>query len=584
VTAALDSAALQHVLRQIGLDAESVATLDALGAALNAQSPEALRAARGESTLSSATSPFFLPLLPAAMSEPQRALVNALALGALGRESLERLLADWAASLNPEEPTERAQRDCLPLQALLRSGALRVYAGDAARCEAALAAAERLGMAQLALIAEVAARGTRARAAGNTGLAAFMAQLAASLEARRADGRPLALLFVDCGIVARIDNVWGYGVGDAVRERLGARLRNDVLREQDFLGEPGGDEFACVLAAVQSPGVATLAAEKILRSLDQPLWVDVEEVYARPAVGIALFPEHASNEVELLQRARAASRAARDRPERFAAYGAGQERPEIELLLYENRLRSAIAQDALNIVFQAQREVRSGLIVGAESQLRWRDASLGAVPVDKAIAAAESAGLVNEVTLWLVNGALRNCRHFRDTAGLDLRVGVTLSARSLRQGDLPDFVASALKTWNLRPSRLSLEITETAVLATSLESVETLKHLRELGVRLCLDDPGAGYASLAWLATLPFHELRIDLARVGDIAESAPHLSLVRCMTELAHRLRMEVLVAGVEDQASVERLASLGCDLIQGAAVGAPLEAAAFVRTFRAD
>jgi len=213
VTAALDSAALQHVLRQIGLDAESVATLDALGAALNAQSPEALRAARGESTLSSATSPFFLPLLPAAMSEPQRALVNALALGALGRESLERLLADWAASLNPEEPTERAQRDCLPLQALLRSGALRVYAGDAARCEAALAAAERLGMAQLALIAEVAARGTRARAAGNTGLAAFMAQLAASLEARRADGRPLALLFVDCGIVARIDNVWGYGVG-----------------------------------------------------------------------------------------------------------------------------------------------------------------------------------------------------------------------------------------------------------------------------------------------------------------------------------------------------------------------------------
>jgi diguanylate cyclase (GGDEF)-like protein len=582
VTPALESAALQHVLHQIGLDAESIAALDALGAALTAQAPEALSAARGESTLASATSPFFLPLLPAGMSEPQRALVNALAVGALGRESLERLLAEWAASLNPGEPTERAQRDCLPLQALLRGGALRVYAHDAARCEAALAAAERLCLAQLALIAEVAARG--ARAERGKGLAGFLEQVDACVAARQADGRQMALLFVDCGVIGRLDGVWGYAVGDGVRDRLEARLRTEVLRTQDLLGSPGRDEFACVLDSVQSAGVATLAAEKALRSLDAPLWIDVDEVYARPAVGIAVYPEHGASAVELLQRARAASRAARERPERFAAYGADQERSEIELLLYENRLRSAIAQDALDIVFQAQRDTRSGIVVGANSQLRWRDARLGAVPMDKAIAAAESAGLVNEVTLWLVNGALRNCRQFRDAAGLDLRVGVTLSAKSLRQGDLPDFVGSALKTWNLRPSRLSLEITETAVLAASLESVETLKRLRELGVRLCLDDPGAGYASLAWLATLPFHELRIDLARIGAIAESAQHLSVVRFMTELAHRLKMEVLVAGVDDAASAERLQSLGCDLIQGAVVSAPLEAAEFIRSFRAD
>ena len=113
------------------------------------------------------------------------------------------------------------------------------------------------------------------------------------------------------------------------------------------------------------------------------------------------------------------------------------------------------------------------------------------MPADKAIAAAESAGLVNELTLWLVNGALRNCREFRDAAGLDLRVGVNLSAKSLRQSDLPEFVASALKTWNLRPSRLALEITGTAILARSLESVETLQHLRAAGVRLCLDDQRA---------------------------------------------------------------------------------------------
>ncbi len=587
MTEAPDRAAISHLMQEFSLGDEAIAALNELGASLHHSAPEAVSAARGESVLSGAASAFFLPLLPAGMSEPQKALVAALAGGALARESLRDLLLDWSASLNPEEPAERARRDCLPLQALLRSGAMRMFSGDATRCEAALAAAERLAAAQLALMAMVGVRGAHARgaaASGESGQGGFMARLDASLAQRLADGQQLALLFVDCGIVRRIDGVWGYLVGDGVRDRLGARLRNEVLRETDLLGNPGRDEFACVLATVQSAGVAVVAAEKILRTLDAPLWVDVDEVFARPAVGIAVYPEHGDNAVSLLQRARTASNAARERPERFAVYAAEQERDEAELLLYENRLRAAIAQDALDIVFQPQVDLRSGLIVGAESLLRWRDSDLGSVPVQKAIAAAESAGLVNEVTLWLVNGALRNCREFRDAAGLDLRVGVNLSARSLRQADLTDFVASALKTWNLRPSRLALEITETEILARSLESVETLQGLRAAGVRLCLDDPGAGYASLAWLATLPFHELKIDLASIGNIVEVPQKLALVHSLIELAHRLKLEAVVAGVEDEATAAKLKDMRCDIMQGPFVGAPLAAADFVKQHRAD
>jgi len=589
VSGELDAAAIQHLLEEFGLGDEAIAALDALGLALQQQAPESLQAARGESALSSATSPFFLPLLAASMTETQRALVGTLSRGSLGRASLRQLLLEWAATLNPEEPNERAKRDCLPLQDLLRAGALRVFGLDRERCEAALAASERLCAVQLALLAGAAVRGVHGRRAhardsGASGHGAFMARLDACVGERLADGQQLALLFIDCGVIGRIDGVWGYLAGDAVRERLGARLRSEVLRQHDLLGDPGRDEFACVLASVQSPGVAVLAAEKILRTLDAPLWVDVDQVYARPAVGIALYPEHSDNAVSLLQRSRTASRAARDRPERFAVYAAEQERDEAELLLYENRLRAAIAQDALNIVFQPQVDLRSGLIVGAESQLRWRDSDLGSVPAARALAAAESAGLVNEVTLWLVNGALRNCREFRDAAGLDLRVGVSLSARSLRQSDLPDFVASALNTWNLRPSRLVLEITETAVLARSLESVETLQRLRQAGVRLCLDDPGAGYASLSWLATLPFHELKIDLAAVGSIAEVPQKLALVQSLIELAHRLKLQVVVAGVEDEATAARLKELRCDIVQGAFIGAPLDAAGFVKQHRVD
>jgi diguanylate cyclase len=581
VSEVLDSAAVQHLAAQLGLDAAGVAALEALGLVLAEGAPEALQAARGESALASAASPFFLPLLHAGMSEPQRALVGALARGALSGGALAELLVDWAGTLNPEEPAERAQRDVLPLQALMRSGALRAYADDPARCEAALAAAEALAATQLALLAEAAARAPHARG-GAPGLAAFGAALEAALGPAGGAARPLAVLYVDCGIVGRIDDLWGYAAGDGARERLAARLRTEVLRPQDLLGEPGRDEFACVLRGVQGAGVATLAAEKTLRSLDQPLWVDVEEIHPRPVVGIALSPEHGASGAELLQAARAAARSARERPERYAVYAAGLEASDAALLVYESRLRAAVAQDALDIVFEPQRDLGTGLLVGAESRLRWRDGGLGAVPLERALAVAESAGLANEVTLWQVNGALRNCRGFRDAAGLDLRIGVKLAARSLCQTDLPDFVASALKTWNLRPSRLALQITGTAILAKSLESVETLKRLREAGVRLVLDDAGAGYAALAWLATLPFHELRVDLAAVGDVVESPPHLALVRALTDLAHRLKMEILVAGVEDEASAEKLRVIGCDTLQGPWVSKPLEAAALIETFR--
>lgn len=580
---AADAAAIERLMQDFGLGDEATAALNGLGAALREQAPESLMATRGESALAAAASPFFLPLLPVAMSDAQRALVEALSRGTLGRASLRRLLAEWAESLSPEETHERARRDCLPLQDLLRAGALRLLAQDPARCEAALAAAEHLCAAQMALLA-AAARSAPQSSDSASGQAALTARLDASIAARLADGQQLALLYVDCGVIDRIDGVWGYLVGDAVRERLGARLKSEVLREQDLLGDPGRDGFACVLTTLQSAGVALLAAEKVLRTLDAPLWVDVNEIFARPAVGIALYPEHADNAIALLQRARTAANAARDRPERFALYSAEQERDEAELLLYENRLRAAISQDALDIVFQPQLDLRSNLLVGAESQLRWRDAKLGAVPVEKAIAVAESAGLVNEVTLWLVNGALRNCRHFRDAAGLDLRVGVKLSAKSLRQADLPDFVASALKTWNLRPSRLALEITETAILARSLESVETLQRLRAVGVRLCLDDASAGYHALSWLATLPFHELKIDLAAVGNVAEVPQKLALVRSLIELAHQLKLEAVVAGVEDEATKALLKDLRCDLAQGSAIGVPLDAAAFIKRHRAD
>ena len=240
--ARLDGGAIERLMDDFGLDEGAVGALNELGAALRERAPEALAAARGEGVLASAASPFFLPLLPAGMSAPQKALVDAFSGAKLGRDTLRELLLGWSSTLNPEEPSARARRDCRPLQELLRGGALRVFGEDRARCEAALAAAERLGFVQLALIAEAAAQ---ARGAAASGQASFFEQLRTCVEERRADGRSLALLCVDCGAVERVDGVWGREIGDGVRERLGSRLRSEeatpaAIRSRRWTGTSAG--------------------------------------------------------------------------------------------------------------------------------------------------------------------------------------------------------------------------------------------------------------------------------------------------------------------------------------------------------
>lgn len=413
------------------------------------------------------------------------------------------------------------------------------------------------------------------------GRAAFLTELHALAAARRADGQGIALLFVDCGVVGSIDTVFGYAAGDATREHFAGRLRAEVLRPQDALCELGRDEFALALDSVSSPGVALLAAEKVLRVLDTPVLAGDDEVFTRTAIGIALFPEHGADAATLLQHARTACRAARRRPGRVAMYAPSDEVPPAELLRSESRLRAAVLQEALDFLYRPQREFRTGLLAGADCVLGWRDGDTALITVHDAIAAAESARRVGEATRWVLNSVLRDCAELRQAVGVDLRVAVTLSARELRLPELPEFVAGMLKVWNLRPSRLSISVADTMILARRPETCEMLKRLRQTGVRLAIDDPAVGYASLAHLATLPFDEFRLDITSLRGLPQGPKQQAIARSTIGLAHELGLEVLAEGVDDEASVECLRGLGCDLMQGAHVGPPHEPESFAAAY---
>lgn len=398
---------------------------------------------------------------------------------------------------------------------------------------------------------------------------------------RLTDGGNLAVLLVECGVISRIDAVWGYQVGDSVRARVAEMLRTDVLRPGDLVCDMGRDDFACVLSSVDGQDVALLAAKKSLRILGTPFWIGDDEIYANPAIGIAMFPAHGDQAETLLQRAKSACALARDLDGGIADYGADRDNLAASKLLFENRLRTAVADDAINLVFQPQYDLRLGQVMGAEGLLRWRDPALGLISSVDAFAAAESADVVIPLVSSILNRALRNISEFRYSAGLDLRVGVKFPARVLRHAELIEVVERALGTWSRRPGTLIMEIGETAVLGAEPATRETLGRLKELGVKLSIDDPGMAFSSLFWLAALPFQEIKIDVSAANGLADSAKSERILQSFIELAHHLRLAVVAVGVADDAAAARLKELRCDFMQADYKGPALAPADFVARF---
>ena len=572
----------EQLMHEFGLDEDCVARLNELGRAISEGAPELTAAARRDGVLTNAQDAFSRPLLAAGMSEPQRVLLEAIYEGSLSRDNLRGMISRWALSVNPESTVDRVRLDCQRVHEQLRVGILRIYSIDPARCAEMLEAIERLSFLEVAALTWQADAGGAASAIARAhpDYTPLMEQLREQIEERRQDGRGLAVLLVDCGLVSRLDGLWGYHVGDSARMRIVQRLRMGVLRAHDLLGELGRDEFACVLASVSGAGVALLAAQKVLRTLAAPVTIGDTEIYARPAVGVAVYPEHGDSAASLLLHAKIACHSARENPERIAVYSEQQESPHVQLLLYESKLRAAIDQGRLELVYQPQFDPRTRQIVAAEALLRWDDSEFGAVTPYKAIAIAESAGLVNEVTWWVLNNAMRQGAAFR-AQGIDIGVSVNLSPTNLREPDLPDFIDRGLRTWGLPADRLIIEITETAVLGAPELVADTLQRLKNLGVRLSIDDFGTGYSSMSYLATMPLDEMKIDLSFVRDMLDVPQHERIVRSMIELAHSLGLVVVAEGVEQEAVAERLAALACDRIQGYYVSRPLAAADLVARF---
>jgi diguanylate cyclase (GGDEF)-like protein len=407
-------------------------------------------------------------------------------------------------------------------------------------------------------------------------------RLQGSLAEAQRSGESIGLLLVQAAAVDRIDALHGFHAGDRMSHAIAQLLRSKALRKRDLIEPLSRDEFACVLRPAPSEGIAMLAANRMMSLLGPPMEFSGKSVTPDAAVGIAMYPSQAADASELLQRAKHALHMARGHRDRIWLYtppaGDGQ---TVDQLEYENRLRIAIEQNSLTLYFQPQLDIRTGHVSGAEALLRWHDEVLGSVPPNIAVKAAESAGLIDQLTMWVITSAIQSCREFQKIDP-DFTVSINISPSNLRETDLPFYVDRALRTWNVRGSSIIIEITETAMMVEQETAHEALRQLKALGVRLSVDDFGTGYSSMQYLAQLPLDELKIDLSFVKAMLEVPQNHKIVRSLIDLAHNLELKVVAEGVESEAILGALTTLGCDHAQGWDVGRPTSAADLMARMR--
>jgi diguanylate cyclase (GGDEF)-like protein len=392
--------------------------------------------------------------------------------------------------------------------------------------------------------------------------ALFQEHLGAAVEdAICEQGLRATLMLCDLDCFKQVNDTFGHPAGDELLRQVSRRMRQ-VIRKTDVLARLGGDEFAVLHLSEAGPDEAHALAGRLVNAIREPFDILGRAVAIGLSVGIAQAPTDAGSLGELMKRADLALYAAkRGGRNRFAAYDADMAAELEERHALETDMRKALSAQSFTLHYQPQVDLRTRRIIGCEALARWTDPKRGDVPPGVFIPIAEENGMIVELGEWVLRKACLDAAAWDD----DLTIAVNVSSQQLRETGFVAMLHSALHDSGLKPERLELEITETAMLNDTEKVLEVLRTVHALGIRLSLDDFGTGYSALNYLQKFPFDKIKIDRSFVRDLGSRDESDAIVRAVAALGINLGMATLAEGIETEGQAQMVLNASCNLGQG-------------------
>jgi diguanylate cyclase (GGDEF)-like protein/PAS domain S-box-containing protein len=416
-------------------------------------------------------------------------------------------------------------------------------------------------------------------------LTAFLPE---AIEEAKAAHTMLGVVFLDLDRFKHINDTRGHETGDKLLQEVATRLRTCV-RDSDVVIRMGGDEFVVVFRNVKNYDEVTLGAGRIIETLNRPIIIDRHSLQTTGSVGVSLYPRDGANMIELLKHSDTAMYQAKDRGRNnVQMFSHAMNRKLKHRVAVEASLREALRLKQLDVHYQPFVNLITRKIVGLEALMRWSHPVHGMIPADQFIPVAEETGLIVPMGNFVLHRTLQTMSAWRKAGVSLVPVSLNVAPAQLQRGELQSTIATLLKSHNLRPEMLQLEMTERAVFDSHSPAGEnrqdSMARLRDLGIKIAIDDFGTGYSSLSYLKNWRVDALKIDRSFVRDLVTDSSDLAIVSAIIAIARHLHIEVIAEGIEAYQQVEILRRLGCSVGQGFLFARPMPADEVLKLLRND